>query len=109
MLDALVRSGTRLFYSGDFDPAGLEIAAIVLTRYPGAAHLWRMTPADYRRAVRQDAQASINPDRLKNLAERFPDLVAEMIAIGRTGDQEKLIDALAGDLVRFTTNSRCFS
>jgi uncharacterized protein (TIGR02679 family) len=103
MLDALVRSGAKLFYSGDFDPAGLEIAAIVLTRYPGAATLWRMTPADYRHAVRQDDHAPLDPNRLCNLSERFPDLVAEMTAIGRTGDQEKLIDALAGDLVRFAT------
>jgi len=104
MLDALVRSGARLFYSGDFDPAGLEIAAIVLTRYPGAAHLWRMTPADYRQAVRQDDHAPLDPDRLRPLSKRFPDLVAEMVAIGRTGDQEKLIEALAGDVIRFATD-----
>ncbi|HEU4454550.1 MAG TPA: TIGR02679 family protein [Longimicrobium sp.] len=105
LLDALARSGARLFYSGDFDPAGLEIAAIVLARYPASATLWRMTPADYRLAVRPDTHASLDPDRLRTLSDRFPDVVAEMIAIGRTGDQEKLIDALAGDVIRFGMES----
>lgn len=101
LLDALVRGGARLFYGGDFDPAGLEIAAILLDRYPASVSLWRMAPSDYRLAARDDDPRPLDPDRLRRLSDRFPDLVSAMLAVGRTGDQEKLIDALAGDLMRF--------
>ncbi|HEX2204921.1 MAG TPA: TIGR02679 family protein [Longimicrobium sp.] len=101
LLDALVRSGAHLFYSGDFDKEGLDAAAKVLARYPEAASPWRLSPADYRIAVQDDAV--LDPASLQRLAPRFPELVAEMSARGRAGDQEKLIQVLASDLRLFVT------
>jgi uncharacterized protein (TIGR02679 family) len=99
LLDALVRNGAHLYYSGDFDKAGLDIMAGVLTRHPTAASPWRMTPADYLLAMRDDE--TLDTKSLQRLAVRFPDLVREMVLRGRPGDQEKLIVPLAKDLKRF--------
>ena len=102
LLDALVRNGAHLFYSGDFDKAGLDIAVSILTRYPeSASSPWRLTPVDYRSALRQDE--TLAPETLQRLAMHFPDLVREMAETGKPGDQEKLIAPLARDLHRFIT------
>ncbi|HET7233706.1 MAG TPA: TIGR02679 family protein [Longimicrobium sp.] len=100
LLNALVRHGAHLYYSGDFDPAGLEIAAMVLARYPGACTPWRMSADDYAVAIRREDHP-FDPARLRNVAGRFPALVAAMLESSRTGDQEKLIDLLSADLTRF--------
>ncbi len=99
LLEALVRNGAHLYYSGDFDKAGLDIMAAVLTRHPGSASPWRMTPADYREAMQDDE--TLDPNSLQRLRIHFPQLVREMALNARPGDQEKLIASLASDLTRF--------
>jgi len=101
LLNALVRRGAHLFYNGDFDKAGLDITASVLKQYPGAASPWRMAPSDYRSSTREDG--TLAPATLQRLAPTFPELVREMSTIGKPGDQEKLIGALARDLQLFIT------
>ncbi|EKP95371.1 protein of unknown function DUF2399,protein of unknown function DUF3323 [Thermaerobacter subterraneus DSM 13965] len=98
----------RLYYSGDFDVAGLEIAYSVITRYGAAACPWRMTAADYRHALAAtagDAGARrFDPGerrRLERLRARgfLPELIDEMLAVGHPAYQEGLIDRLLADLL----------
>jgi uncharacterized protein (TIGR02679 family) len=49
LLATCKKAGARLFYHGDFDRAGLQIAAQVLNRF--AAEPWRMSARDYRDGV----------------------------------------------------------
>ncbi|MDA1051591.1 MAG: TIGR02679 family protein [Planctomycetota bacterium] len=51
LLTACKKAGARLLYHGDFDRAGLQIAAQVLDRF--AAEPWRMAASDYRDSVSQ--------------------------------------------------------
>jgi uncharacterized protein (TIGR02679 family) len=100
LLDALCRSGAHLFYSGDFDPAGLEIAAAVLQRHGESVSPWRMTPADYGSATGHKEE-KLDPGALQRVSRFFPDLVEAMSAARRIGYQESLIDSLVDDLDRF--------
>ena len=100
LLDALVQRGAHLFYGGDFDAKGLEIAALVLARYPGPASPWRMTVEDYRDALRTEGRA-LEPGALDRAARIFPTLAAEIAARGQAAHQEGLIAALTRDLSRF--------
>lgn len=100
LLDALVRRGAHLFYGGDFDAKGLEIAALVLARYPGAASPWRMSGDDYRDALRTEGRA-LEPGAVDRAARAFPALAAEIAARGQAAHQEGLIPALSRDLSRF--------
>lgn len=100
LLDALVSRGAHLFYGGDFDAKGLEIAAQVLARYPGAASPWRMTVDDYRDALRTEGRA-LEPGAVDRAACTFPALAAEIAARGQAAHQEGLIPALIRDLSRF--------
>lgn len=100
LLDALVQRGAHLFYGGDFDARGLEIAAQVLARYPGAASPWRMTPEDYRDALRTEG-AALAPGAVDRAARTFPTLAAEIAARAQAAHQEGLLPALKRDLSRF--------
>jgi hypothetical protein len=95
-----VRRGAHRFYGGDFDAKGLEIAAQVLARYPGAASPWRMTVEDYRDALRTEGRA-LEPGTVDRAARTFPALAAEIAARGQAAHQEGLIPALTRDLSRF--------
>jgi uncharacterized protein (TIGR02679 family) len=100
LLDALVVRGAHLFYGGDFDAKGLEIAALVLARYPGAASPWRMTVDDYRDALRTEGRA-LEPGAVDRAARPFPVLAAEIAARGQAAHQEGLLPALKRDVSRF--------
>lgn len=100
LLDALVQRGAHLFYGGDFDARGLEIAAQVLARYPGAASTWRMSVDDYRDALRTEGH-TLPPGAVDRAARTFPALTAEIAARGQAAHQEGLIPALTRDLSRF--------
>ena len=102
-----------LYYGGDFDVPGLEIAYSVMTRYGEAARPWRMTSADYRHALTAVAGGpsdrrfdSDDRQRLERLRHRgfLPDLIDDMLAVGRPAYQEGLVHLLLADLLA-TVNS----
>lgn len=104
LLRLLTGTGAHLFYSGDFDARGLEIAAMVLDRYAGYSSPWRMGPEDYRAAVR-GGSAALDPASLQQSAYLFPELVPVMSDHCRAAHHEGLIDLLKDDLVRFVTRN----
>lgn len=105
LLDRLAEGGAEIRYGGDFDAPGLVIARGLLRRYGSACRLWRMDPADYRRAVRADSPLLSAADRrrLAALSADFPDLVAAMLAEGRVAYQEGLEAALVADVLHGRT------
>jgi uncharacterized protein (TIGR02679 family) len=92
---------TELFYSGDFDLAGLRIAAAVQNRFATRFRAWRLSAADYRQADREGGVAASAEElaQLASLAPSFPDLVAAMRMAGRWAYQEALMATLATDLL----------
>ncbi|WP_420127199.1 DUF2399 domain-containing protein [Longimicrobium sp.] len=100
LLEALVSSGAHVYYCGDFDVRGLEIAASLLTRFPEDVSPWRMTADDYVTAV-QAEEKKLDPAGLQRMSRYFPGLVHEMSSRGHAADQESLIDLLKRDLNRF--------
>jgi len=100
LLHALRDAGAELFYAGDFEVKGLEIAAAVLERFPGGANAWRMSVDDYRSALK-GSRKTLDPAGLKPASLHFADLVAEMSVRRLTAHQEALIQYLKADLDRF--------
>ncbi len=101
LLDDLAAAGTHLFYSGDFDGAGLRIALRLRDRLPNNVHMWHMEPDDYRAALR-DSGPRLRTKRLERARAALPVLVAAMIAGGRVAYQEALTETLFADIARFT-------
>ena len=95
----LAKEGTKLFYSGDFDPEGLQIADKLKHRYGDRLDLWRYGISDYEKAVSHEtiSQARLKKmDRLKN-----PELVRlsrVILQSGRAGYQELILPDLIRDI-----------
>ncbi|HEX6041915.1 DUF2399 domain-containing protein [Longimicrobium sp.] len=101
LLESLIGSGAHVYYCGDFDVRGLEIAAALLTRFPEAVSPWRMTADDYISAI-QAGKNKLDPTGLQRVNRHFPELVREMSKRGLAADQESsLIEMLKRDLNRF--------
>ena len=93
LLDELAGAGAVIHYSGDFDVAGLQIAAALATRYADAFIPWRMGADDYEGALaRRFTEADglrENADGLRDAARRWvnrlPMLsVTEIVRLSRT-------------------------
>ncbi|MCL6548786.1 MAG: TIGR02679 family protein [Alicyclobacillus sp.] len=101
LFDDLVAAGATLHYSGDFDPAGLQIAAALAARYGDALVFWRMRPADYLRVTHPGLpkMSAAERDRLRNVQLPADDtlLVAAMLQRGVKVFQEHLVDTLVCD------------
>ncbi|MBW3654495.1 MAG: DUF2399 domain-containing protein [Gemmatimonadetes bacterium] len=100
LLDALRQTGAHLFYCGDYDVRGLEIATALIERFPDSVSPWRMTRDDYL-STHGDEHRQLDGRALDRVARHFPDLTREMRIRGHAADQESLIPALKDDLDRF--------
>ncbi|MEA4883572.1 MAG: TIGR02679 family protein [Clostridia bacterium] len=99
LMDKLAAGGAAIFYSGDFDPEGLQMAQRLMNRFPGSVRPWRYGLQDYLGCV---SETPLPENRLAKLqGVTAPELVPAkdaMAAERKAGYQERLLDALAEDV-----------
>lgn len=101
LLDLLAASGTRMYYSGDFDGKGLSIASQLAERYPGVLTPWRMGPEDYRRCRSSVELSEESRQLLRGRLCTSLQETAQAVEEGKTaGYQELLLPELLSDLTR---------
>jgi uncharacterized protein (TIGR02679 family) len=93
-------SANRFYYSGDFDLAGLRIAAYLMERYPGICQLWRFDVEAYMEALHDEGVLASKADSaaLDSLPEVFAGLVQVMQEKGRWAYQEGIVRLLVEDV-----------
>ncbi|NBM20059.1 TIGR02679 family protein [Streptomyces sp. GC420] len=94
LLADAVRAGARLHWRADFDWAGLRITAAAVERH--GAHPWRMTTADYRRALDQGQSTPLGGPPAASPWD--PELARAMGESGQAVMEERLLPALLADL-----------
>lgn len=100
LIDKLIDCENIIYYSGDIDPEGLQMAQRLSQRHPGKINFWRLRPEDYKKSlsdVRLDDKRlsklkSVNEDRLNSVKEA-------LIKIRLAGYQENLIEELVKDII----------
>ena len=107
LLRVLTGEGAGLRYHGDFDWAGLRIAATLATRHPWEP--WRFGAADYVAAVRAHEEVGAGAEEYprRMLALRGPessspwdpDLAESMRRHGLAIEEEEVVDQLVADLL----------
>jgi len=92
----------RLYYSGDFDLKGLQIAASLMARYAGRCYPWRFDVESYAFALRAGGVAAnrVELAGLSALPEVFDSLVMAMREKGLWAYQEGIVRLLAEDVKR---------
>lgn len=101
LLDRLTQT-SHGYYSGDFDPAGLTMAAHLLQRYPQQISLFAMDHASY--LASQPSKLIVEPNQLKQLQQLVqPELQELKMAILErkcAGYQEGITSKLVAEIKR---------
>ena len=101
LLDRLTGSGAVIYYSGDLDPAGMDIADRLWQRYGNAVRLWRMGPGDYRGSISGELLSDRQLARLKRLKNATLCRTAELVQKEKVaGYQENLLQQLLADVLQ---------
>lgn len=105
LLEHLYKSGAVIYYSGDLDPTGMDIADRLWQRYGNAVHMWRMDAEDYKKSISEEVLSErqlAKLDRLKNttLCRTAEYLRKEK----RAGYQENLLIQLLYDVLNTDKN-----
>lgn len=99
LMDKLVRSGAKIYYSGDFDPEGIMMADKLKQRYKDSLILWRYGIDDYTSIK---SAVKLEPYRIKkmdNIKSEELQSIAEFIKINKTAAyQELLVDEYVKDI-----------
>ncbi|KDR95008.1 TIGR02679 family protein [Peptoclostridium litorale DSM 5388] len=99
LLDMLSAQGTQIWYSGDFDPEGLQIAMKLKERYGKGFVFWRYASCDYEKAV---SSIFIDPARMKKLGgfenTELEDIAKAIEKKGFAGYQENIVKELICDV-----------
>ena len=99
LIDLLLKSGCKLYYCGDVDPEGIEIADRVIARGPGQIFPWRMTAEDYYCSRSNEILTEKRLKRLDKITNGQLRELTQLLKIEkRAGYQENLIDLMVEDI-----------
>jgi uncharacterized protein (TIGR02679 family) len=101
LLDHLAKSGSLIWYSGDTDPEGMDIADRLWRRYQDIFHIWRMSADDYEKAMSEEMLSDRRLAKLGRLKNPVLMSTAEnMLKEKRAGYQENILEELLNDLIK---------
>jgi uncharacterized protein (TIGR02679 family) len=102
LLDKLLEESPDncLYYSGDFDIKGLQIASYLSARYPVRCQLWHLNVTSYEVALQMDRIEARESElkMLNTLPDAFKPLVAKMQEKRKWAFQEGIVELLVKDL-----------
>ena len=99
LIDLLIKSGCKLYYCGDIDPEGIEIADRVIARGSGQICPWRMTTKDYYRSISNEILTERRLKRLDKIMNIQLRELAELLKVEKkAGYQERLINLMVEDI-----------
>jgi len=99
LLDLFYNANYKLYYSGDFDPEGLQIAQKLKDRYGHKLHLWRYSEDSYRLSMSAVELTDHRIKKLESLKEPQLRIIASLISeTKRAGYQERLVETYISDM-----------
>lgn len=98
LIDMLCKAGCKIYYSGDFDPEGIEIAEKLIQRDKNIVP-WCFSKENYKISISENI---ISDERLKKLDKientYFKELIEEIKIEKKAGYQELLLDKMVKDI-----------
>lgn len=98
LIDMLCEAGCKIYYSGDFDPEGIEIAEKLIQRDKNIVP-WCFSKENYKISISENI---ISDERLKKLDKientYFKELIEEIKIEKKAGYQELLLDKMLKDI-----------
>lgn len=101
LIRMLCENGMEVYYSGDMDPEGIDIAERLWRKYPQSLHIWRMETSDYLDALSEEEIEGWRMKKLQSVTHPVLRETAESIRrIGKAAYQENLLEKLEQDILR---------
>lgn len=104
LLDKLVESGVAIYYNGDYDPEGLQIAERLKSRYGSKLNLLEYSEENF---FKINTDANLDEKRLsklENIKDKELSAVARLIELHRkVGYQELLVNVLLKKIIEISS------
>lgn len=99
LLDKTIEYVDEVYYSGDFDPEGISIAAKLQERYGDKVKFWRLDLQNYLNAVSDKKISDTSISKLKNIKNHeLEELIEGIKKNGVAGYQEALVQYYIEDI-----------
>ena len=100
LLDAFVKDDVVIYYSGDLDAEGMDIADRLWQRYGDKVRMWRMDVEDYNESISQELLSERQLAQIEHLKNPTLNNTAEFVRKKkRAGYQENLLEQLLRDIM----------
>lgn len=100
LIDCLAKNGVTIYYSGDLDPEGLQMAQRLKRRHPSHVVLWHFDVKDYQPSDSAQRLSSARLNKLKGIdIDELQSLKSALFTDGRPVYQEALLADLLRDMV----------
>lgn len=101
LLTLLAKNGTTIYYSGDLDPEGMDIADRLWQKYGDVICLWRMDARSYAKSISKEALSDRQLAKLTHLQNAELCQTAKLVQKEkRSGYQENLLKLLLDDILK---------
>lgn len=91
LMDKLVSNGTKIYYSGDFDPEGIIMADKLKQRYRESLILWRYTKKDYMRIKSSVKLQDYRIKKMNNIKSSELKEIIEILSINKSAAYQELL------------------
>ena len=99
LIDMLCKEGCTLYYSGDIDPEGIEIADKLIQRRGNKIIPWCFTIEDYKLNISKKIISEESIKKLEKIkSDCFIELIEEVKKEKRAGYQELILDKMKEDI-----------
>lgn len=99
LIDMLCQKGCTLYYSGDIDPEGIEIADKLIQRRGSKIIPWCFTIEDYKLNISEKIISEESMKKLEKIkSDCFIELIEEVKNKKRAGYQELILDKMKEDI-----------
>lgn len=100
LLDVFVKDDVIIYYSGDLDAEGMDIADRLWQRYGDKVRIWRMDVEDYNKSISQELLSERQLAKIEHLKNPTLNNTAKLVREKkRAGYQENLLEQLLGDIM----------
>lgn len=100
LIEKLCKEKMTIYYAGDYDPEGLQMAQRLRMKYGTSIRFWRYTVQDYIEALSEIEITPLSASKLDNIKEtELLALKNKMVILKRIGYQERHIETLYKDII----------
>lgn len=99
LISLLIKSNAIIYYSGDLDPEGMNIADRLWQKYGDSIQIWGMSPKEYWSSISEETLSEQRLAKLEHIKHPILKETAKyMMVRKRAGYQENLLERLLEDL-----------